>query len=126
MVSIQVAHAVVSDSVFPVGNLRYDFYAIDAMEFIELVRIAHEKGHGASFRTGRPLPQEHLYLAYVHAGESRRIATPRERQFEAQLFGVEVYGGGNIADRQYRMDLITFDEGRGRGRHGVSSYLVKI
>src|SRR6476660_1646280 len=45
MVSIQVAHAVVSDSIFPVGNLRRDFDAIGAMECVELVRVADDKGH---------------------------------------------------------------------------------
>src|SRR5690348_10054088 len=48
MISIQVAHAVISDSIFPVGNLRRDFNAIGAMEFVELVCVADKKGHGAS------------------------------------------------------------------------------
>src|SRR3954465_4443838 len=55
MVSIQVTHAVVSDSVFPVVNLGCDFNSVGAMECIELVRIADEEGYGASFGIGRSL-----------------------------------------------------------------------
>jgi hypothetical protein len=95
------------------------------MECIELVRIANQKGDRAPLGIGSSLLQKHLYLAKVHAGEGRRITTPCKRKFEAQLFRVEVYGGRNIADNQNGVELLTFDYGRGRGRHGFSSFVFR-
>jgi hypothetical protein len=56
---------IVSDRVCYVADLLRDVDAVGAMHFVELVRVADEEVHRASFRIGRSLLQEHLHLAEI-------------------------------------------------------------
>jgi hypothetical protein len=80
-----------------------------------LVGVADDEIHRAPLGIGSALLEEDLHAIEVHAGDRGRLA-PGEAQAKAELRGVEVGGGQDIADAQARMVLFAVDlRHRGEG-----------
>ncbi len=95
-----------------------DFDTIGAVEFVQLVGVAHIEIDRASLGTGigRAFRQEDLDFTKAHAGEGRRFA-PGERVLKAELLDVEFDGGWNVTDHQSGVHLVAFDERPGWTDH---------
>jgi len=116
VVSIEVPHRVVANSVGPVVDCLGDFDACDAVELVQTIGIADEEINRAGLRAGagRSFRQENPDVAEVYAGESRRLA-PGERLPEPELPDVESDRCWDVADGEAGVELVAFDERRGPG-----------
>src|SRR5579859_7495757 len=119
VVAVQVANRVITDAVLAVAGRMGDLYTVGAMEFVELVGIADVEINRAALRVGRSLLQKDLHLIELDPGKVRWLA-PEKPQREAQLFGVEIHGGGNVGDGEAGVVLLAVNlRSGGRGCHGL-------
>src|SRR3954464_781610 len=76
-VPVQIVHAVVAQSIFPIRRRNDDVDAVGALKFVQLVGVADGEVHRAPGRAGVALLEEHLDVTELDTGKARRFA-PRE------------------------------------------------
>jgi hypothetical protein len=89
------------------GRLQ-DFDIVGAVELVKLIRVADNEIYRAPCGTRRAALQEHLHVAQIDTRDGRRLA-PSEAEREAEFVGIEVNGGGDVANREAWVVTVAID-----------------
>lgn len=123
MVTLQVAHGVVSQSLSAVLDRHRNLDAFRPVKIVQLVGVTHHEIDRATLWIGRVAFQEDLRLAEVDAREARRLSLHKGRR-EPELRRVELDRRANVVHGEARVVLFAVDA-RGTGWRFVAFHMVE-